>query len=230
MRRLYLHLPRFPVQRAVRDLPGLRHAPLALVQSHRGEQRVAFVSSAGLRAGVEPGMGLAAARARVPELKSLPFDPEVEARALLALGEALLAWGPAFQPVPPDGLFLDASAAPLCKGAGMPEENLAGRVLSTAEGFGLRGQAVVASRAFPARALARLSRARVQCVLPGEERQRLAPLPLSVLEEVSPREAASLRALGLSTLGEVADLPTASVLARLGAAGGRAQALCRGED
>jgi len=230
MRRLYLHLPRFPVQRAVRDLPGLRHVPLALVQLQRGEQRVAFSSSAGLRAGVQPGMGLAAARAHVPGLETLPFDPAVEARALLALGEALLAWGPAFEPVPPDGLFLDASAAPLCKGGGTPEENLAGRVLSTAQDFGLRGQAVVASRAFPARALARLSGAQVQCVPPGEEAQRLAPLPLSVLEEVAAREVAAFRALGLCTLGEVARLPTPAVLARLGAAGGRAQALCRGED
>ena len=113
MRRLYLHLPRFPVQRVVRELPGLRHVPLALVEARRGEQRVAFTSSAGLRAGVQPGMGLASARAAVPGLKIFPFDPAVEALALRALGEALLAWCPAFEPAPPDGLFLDASAAPL---------------------------------------------------------------------------------------------------------------------
>jgi protein ImuB len=231
MRRLYLHLPRFPVQCAVRDLPELRHAPLILAEESRGQQRVAFASSAALKAGIRPGMGVTAARAVLPAVGVRRFDAEGSARALRSLGETLLALGPAFEVLPPDGLFLDASAAPLCRGPGAPEQNLLERVLALCAEWGLLGQGVVASHAFTARALARHRPVRLQCVAPDGGAAALAALPLQVLEEAAAlRAVAALSALGLSTLGEVAALPTASVVARLGAEGLRAQGLCRGED
>ncbi len=45
MRVGYLHLPRFPVQRKVLEVPELSGKPVALVEESRGQRRVAFAST-----------------------------------------------------------------------------------------------------------------------------------------------------------------------------------------
>lgn len=222
MRRAYLHFTRFPVQRRVLELPELAGRPFALVEEVRGQRRVAFASTTALKAGVRPGMTLTAATALEPVLRHFPYRPEDEARALTALGEALMALAPGFQLSPPDGLWLDAGAAHLVGG----EARLVAQVLERCAELGYRGHAVVASEAFTSRALARHGARRVEVVPEGEAARALAPLPLVALEG----EGTAFSALGLSTLGEVAALPPASVAARGGVAGARVHARCRGED
>jgi protein ImuB len=223
MRRAYLHFTRFPVQRKVVESPELAGRPFALVEEVRGQRRVAFASTTALKAGVRQGMTLTAATALEPGLQHFPYRPEHEARALTALGEALLCLAPGFQLSAPDGLWLDAGAAHLAGG----EEGLCARLLDVCAGLGYRAHAVVASEAFTSRAVARHGARRVEVILPGESGRALAPLPLAALEGP---EGASFSSLGLSTLGEVAALPAAAVTARGGAAGARAHARCRGED
>ncbi|AEI67506.1 Y-family DNA polymerase [Corallococcus macrosporus] len=223
MRRAYLHLTRFPVQRRVVESPELSGRPFALVEAVRGQRRVAFASTSALKAGVRPGMTLTAATALEPGLRHFDYRPEDEQRALTALGEALLPLAPGFQLRAPDGLWLDAGAAHLCGG----EDGLGARVLAVCAELGYRAHVVVASEAFTARAVARHGARRVEVVAPGDSARALAPLPLSALEG---REGAAFSALGLTTLGEVAALPAGAVAARGGAAGARAHAWCRGED
>jgi len=230
LRVAFLHLPRFPVQRRRplpdRPAPPKADPPLALVQAVRGVQRVAFASASASAEGVRTGMALTAARALVPALVDLPFDPAEEARALASVAEGLLVLAPAYMPSPPDGLWLDASAAPLFGG----EEGLLDRALSHLQSAGLRARGAVASELFTARALARFGGARVTVVPRGRSTASLAPLPLQALEEVESGVHASLAAFGLRTLGEVARLVPAQVGARLGARGLRAVTLARGED
>jgi len=223
MRRAYLHFTRFPVQRKVLEVPELAGRPFALVEEVRGQRRVTFASTTALKAGVRPGMTLTAATALEPVLRHFPYRPEDEARALTALGEALMALAPGFQRSPPDGLWLDAGAAHLVGG----EQGLGARALELCAALGYRAHAVVASEAFTSRALARYGARRVEVVPPGEAARALAPLPLAALEG---DEAAAFSALGLTTLGEVAALPAAAVAARGGAAGARVHARCQGED
>lgn len=223
MRRAYLHLTRFPVQRRVVESPELAGRPFALVEAVRGQRRVAFASTSALKAGVRPGMTLTAATALEPGLRHFDYRPEDELRALTALGEALLPLAPGFQPCAPDGLWLDAGAAHLCDG----EEGLGARMLSLCAELGYRARVVVASEAFTSRAVARHGARRVEVVAPGDSARALAPLPLSALEG---REGGAFSALGLTTLGEVAALPAGAVAARSGAAGARSHARCRGED
>ncbi|MCP3100440.1 DNA polymerase Y family protein [Myxococcus sp. K15C18031901] len=223
MRRAYLHFTRFPVQRRVIESPELAGRPFALVEESRGQRRVVAASTSALKAGLRPGMTVTAATALLPELRHFPYRPEEEARALLALGEALLSLGPGFQLAAPDGLWLDAGAAHLSGG----EPGLCARALELCAGLGYRAHAVVASEAFTARALARYGARRVEVVAPGASARALAPLPLAALEGGL---GAGFSALGLTTLGEVAALPAGAVVARGGAEGARAHALCRGED
>src|SRR5688572_15116855 len=107
MRLGYVHLPRFGVQRKVTSTPTLGGKPIALMEELGGIQRVGSAAGAALRAGVHPGMTLSAARARIPGLIDFLNTPEEDQRALVSLGESLLAWSPAFEIAPPDGLFVD---------------------------------------------------------------------------------------------------------------------------
>lgn len=227
MRLAYLHLPRFPVQRRVLAAPAhLQGQPFVLVEEVRGQRRVAFASGAALRAGVRAGATLTAASALVAGLTHLPHRPAEEEAALLSLGEALLALAPAFQVDAPEGLWLDASAAPLCGGEG----GWLSRVLALAAGQGWRGRVAVADDPLTARALARHGAVRGQVVPPGGAEVALAPLPLQALEGAEPAVLEGFRALGLATLGEVAALPAAAVAARGGAPALRAHRAARGEE
>src|SRR5689334_20340190 len=122
MRLVYVHLARFPVQRRVVEMPSLAGKPFALIEESRGQRRVAFASGAALKEGVRPGMTLTAACALLPSLAYFPYQAQDDVAALSSLGEALIAVAPAFQLSAPDGMWLDASAAHLCKGeAGLCE-------------------------------------------------------------------------------------------------------------
>src|SRR5687768_14359250 len=118
MRLGYLHLPRFPVQRRVHETPSLSAKPLVLWADERGVQRVIFASSTARKAGARPGQTVASAAALVAGRHRLPYFPIDEAHALSSLGEALMVLTPGFQIDPPEGLWLDASAASLKGGEG----------------------------------------------------------------------------------------------------------------
>lgn len=208
------------------ETPSLAQKPVALVENARGHLRVAFASSAALKAGVRVGMTRTAACALIPELPCFDYVPEQERAALVSLGEALLQCGPQFQICAPDGLFVDAAAAHLFGG----EAGLAQKLIDVCQAHGYRAKVAIADEAFTARALARHGEKRTRCIPPGQSAQALAPLPLSALADVEAALVAPLRSLGLSTLGEVAALPPGATVARLGAEGLRGHRLCRGED
>ncbi len=226
MRLAHLHLTRFPVQRRVRETPSLAGLPFVLHEEVRGHRRVAFASTAALRVGVRPGLTLTAAQALCPVLIHFPYAPAEETHALISLGEALLSIAPAFQLSAPEGLWLDASAAPLCGG----EEGLAQRALELCAAHGYRARCVVADSPFTARALARYGEVRTRVVQERMAASALAPLPLKALEGPEADAVEAFAGLGLTTLGEVATLPVGAVVARLGNGGLRAHRLCRGED
>ena len=221
----YVHLPRFPVQRRVLEEPALSGRPLALVHEERQALRVVFASAAAQSAGIRTGMTLSAARALLPALHDVRYDLRAEQQALSSLAEGLLRFAPAFMPSAPDGLWLDASAASLFGG----EAGLARRLMDQARSAGFRARLVLASQLFTARALARYGSEACTAVEEGSAAAGLAILPLQALEE-APEVVASLRALGLTTLGELAALAPNRAMSWAGAAGLRAQRLARGED
>ena len=226
MRLGYLHLPLFPVQRRVLQTPALAGTPFALVAEERGAQRVVFASPAALEAGVQPGQTLSAASVLVPSLPHALHRPGEDHEALLAFAEATLSLAPAFQLDAPEGLWLDASAAPLCRS----EEAWADRLLALAASLGLAARVTVASECFTAQALARHSGRVCEVVPEGMSAERLGALPLRALSPEAPRAVASWRALGLSCLREIAAIPVAALLSRGGEEAQRAHALASGAD
>jgi len=148
---VYVHLPRFPVQRRVLEEPGLAAQPLALVHETKGALRVAFASGTAQRDGVRAGMTLTAARALLPALRDAPYDAAAEMQALSSVAEGFLRFTPAFMLSAPDGVWLDASAGSLFGG----EAGLVEKVDAQARAAGYRARVVLASELFTARALAR---------------------------------------------------------------------------
>jgi protein ImuB len=226
-----VHLPRFLIQRRLREDARLAHRPVAIVRDKDEARLVTAASQKALMAGVRLGTTAPSAKALCPGLVLLPDDPAGDVRALEALGEAALAASPHVELCGPLGLFCDTSAAPLFAGkaAGQAggEAGLVQVLLDRARALGYRAQVVLADNKFTAMTLAvhRPSPA----VVTGPAREALAPLPLSAL----PSSAAlsfSLSAMGLLTLGQFAALPPAGVLARFGEEGALLQRLARGED
>lgn len=227
MRLAYLFLPRFPLQRRVNETPSLAGRPVLLFADERGTQRVRFASGAALKRGLRPGQAVAAASALEPAVVRLPFEPQREAAALHSLGETLLPLAPGFQVDAPEGLWLDASATKLSGG----EARWAERVLAACRAQGLKARCVVGSERFTTQALARW-RGDSLAVVPPRGGVDLPGLPLVALEDgwLGPGAAGPFRALGLSTLGELAGLPAGALVARFGSLGLTAARLCRGED
>jgi protein ImuB len=226
MRLLYVHLKRFPIQRKIIEMPSLAGKPVVFVQEVKAQKKIAFASSTALSAGIYPGMSLTAATALVGSVHPYPYSAEVERAALMSLAESLLSIAPAFQLSVPDGLWLDASAARLYGG----EESLLQRALEVCAAQGFRASAVIASEVFTARALARHGRRVNQVILPRSGALALEAVALDALQEEDESAVDALRSLGLSTLGEVASVPPAALLARMGALGLHLHRLCRGED
>ncbi|MBX7100786.1 MAG: DNA polymerase Y family protein, partial [Myxococcaceae bacterium] len=227
MRLGYLALPRFPVQRRVREQPQLKGRALVLAREHQGVRWVEHASGAALAAAIRPGMTVARASSRLPGLLTLPYSPADEAQAVLALGEALLTLAPGFQLDAPRGLWLDASAAAL-KGGERPWLQA---VVEACAALGRQGQAAVASERFTAQVAA--GRSALEVVAPGGGAAALAFTPLEALSltgRVDAVQVGALRSLGLATLGELAALPSGAVAARYGAAGVEAARLARGDD
>ena len=81
-RYLALFFPWLPAERLCRTAPRPPDAPLVFAEKQRGALRLASVDRAAQAAGLTPGMPLADARARVPELAALDRDHQAEARLL----------------------------------------------------------------------------------------------------------------------------------------------------
>ena len=100
-----MFLPFLPSERIKRKKPP--DAPFALVEKQRGSVRLVAVDQAALALGLTPGLPLADARARVPDLIVFDHDPGGDAALLDWLAEACDRYTPMVTTDPPSGLVLD---------------------------------------------------------------------------------------------------------------------------
>jgi protein ImuB len=214
-------VPGFAAAALVRQDPALRGHPVAALVGTAVRTVVAVTPEAAAR-GVRPGMSATEAAMWAPVLLGRLRDPEAERAAAGALLDAAWTTSPRVEVVEPGCLCLDLAGL---RGDGRElGEELAARVeavgLPVRVGVGAtRAVARLAARAVPG----------VTVVPAGTERAFLASRPLELLEP-PPDLAAALERWGVRTLGALAALPPAALLARLGPAAVALRALAVGAD
>jgi protein ImuB len=212
-RYLALWLPFLPTER-LRSRRGSaapdNEAPFALVEKQKNAQSLCALNAAALRAGLVPGLSLADARARLPQLAVAEIDRPADAQILARLAARCERYTPLTALDEPHGLVLDVTGCAHLFGG---EQGLFACVLQDIDQQGFSVRAAVAGTPDCARALARFSAGGV--FLPEDQRAAVARLSLAALEMDDERLQA-LRRAGLKTLGDVAARSSRLFAARFG--------------
>ncbi|MGH9247065.1 MAG: DNA polymerase Y family protein [Acidimicrobiales bacterium] len=205
--------------------------------------RVVAASPAARAEGVAPGMRRREAQTRCPALAVLDHDPARDTRAFEPVVAALEALTPRIEISEPGRCCFPTRGPSRYFGG---DEALAARARARAASAappGTRIDVGVADGRFPATVAARQAASTGAVtplvVPPRASPEFLAPLPRALLTAVldpdtDPRPLADLLdvlgRLGLRTLGDLAALPAADVVARFGALGVAAHRLASGDD
>jgi protein ImuB len=178
--------------------------PFALIEKVRGAKRIMALDAAALALGLAPGMMLADARARVPELATLPHDPQADAALLAWLAQGCMRYSPMVALDPHSGLVLDITGC--THFFAQKEAGLAADLNQRFSHLGLSARVACADTPDAACALAEF----------GGDALNLKALPITSLRVPAATHTALHRA-GLSTLGDLASRPRAPLAARFGA-------------
>ena len=244
-----LLIPRIALLGALGERRALLSEPIALAPEAGREQRVGEASAAAEAFGVAPGMGLGEALTRCPELRLVPPDPE-RVRALWAQAlDRLEGIGAGVESDRPGAAFFCADGLRRVHGGHLEDVLAATRrsfrrppsplaaSLRVGAGPSRFVAYVAATRARPGRRRGEgqdaAPRARLEVVVPARSaRTFLAPMPVSLLRSRPELDwmCDLLERLGIRTLGELADLPSAAVAERFGHPGLLALDLAQGRD
>jgi len=211
-----------------RDRPELRGRPV-IVGGH-ARRGVVLAASYEVRPfGVRSAIPMARALMLAPSAVVVPprFSAYVEAsEQVFAIFER---YTPLIEPLSLDEAFLDVTASRSLFGAPV---DLARRLREEIfQELQLPASAGIASNKFVAKIASDLAKPNGQReVRPDETRTFLAALPVSRLWGVGPKLDATLRGLGLRTVGDLAARDADWLVARLGDVGAHLAALARGED
>ncbi|WP_112383934.1 Y-family DNA polymerase [Sphingomonas carotinifaciens] len=211
-RYLALHFPWVSIERLRGCRPhlfvGRDEAPVAFVETLGNAVRLAALDRTATSLGLRPGLTLADARARVPELEVFPHDPHADLEWLERLADGCARYTPSIALDPPHGLILDIAG---CTHAFEGERRLA---LDVEERMARRG--ILVRHAFgdtpeAARALARHAGGPAP-----DEARAIRRLPVAALE-LDDDTTAALVAAGLKLVGDVMARPLSAIAARFGA-------------
>ncbi len=222
-------VPLFPLAARLRSEPELIQEALAILAGNGSAARIVAATRLARRAGIRPGLTLSQARARLPKLIARPRDAECERAAQ----EALLDVSESFSPRVEDGgeglAYLDADGLDRHHPGDSPEEEL-GRalMLELEQRAGLPVRVGIAASKLAARVAAGQPHSPT-VVAAGEEAAFLAPLPLTQLTPQA-KTLSLLEGWGIRSAGDLARLPRAEVISRLGSAGQELQAIACGID
>ncbi|MDQ1192940.1 protein ImuB [Brevundimonas vesicularis] len=182
-----------------------------LVEKVKGALRLAASNRQALEIGLSPGMTLADARARAPDIRVVVHRPEADAALLKRV---LLDFG-RFTPMAAtdglDGMALDVTGCAHLFGG---EMGMMQAVEARSRRVGLSVRLAMAGTPEAARALARFGSGGIY--EGANQRQALRRLPVAALE-LSDKETQALSRAGLKTLAHLDDRPTAPIAARFGA-------------
>ncbi len=207
-----LELPSLPLQLVERA--GATREPLVISEGPAQRPLVACANEAARHAGVREGQAVAAAKALAGELRVVPRDEKAEREAL----EGLAAWAGQFTPmvsVDGQGIVLEIEASlRLFEG----HAKLTGAIRRGLRELGLHATLGIAPTPLAARVFARAEARGLQvrsCVSAGELRERLADLPLFLLDWPA-KTLAHLTDLGVLRLRDMLALPAEGIAKRFG--------------
>ncbi len=188
--------------------------PLVLWETDRGTERVARVNPAAGALGLVPGMRLADARAREPDLEARPLAASADQAAL----ERLAAWCERYSPWVArdgeDGIRLDVTGVAHLFGG---EAALLAGLEARLGDFGLTARAAIADTPGAAWALARHGDPLARLAGEGGTRAAIAALPVAALR-LPAETVEDLLQLGLARVEPLTQMPSAALAARFGPA------------
>jgi protein ImuB len=206
-RHLALHFPWLPAERLIKTRAALPDTPFAIVEKQKGALRLAAVSQSAHLLGLMPGLPLADARARVPELPAFDADPTADLAWLERLADGCLRYTPRVMAAPPQGLILDIAGCHHLYGADLPE---AEQWLATDLERRLRDTGLTVRLAFSPS-----SDAAMALAVHGLEEGAVQRLPVTALDcEAGIHHA--LRRAGLTHIGHLASRPRTVLASRFG--------------
>lgn len=159
-----------------------------------------MLSRKAAKLGLQPGLMLAEARARVPGLAVQAHDPQADAALLGKVVKLCGRYTPSVAPHPPLETILDITGCAHLHGG---EEALQADLIVRIRNIGLTAQSALATTPDAARALARFG---------GND---IHALPIAALKVESETRQA-LRRAGFRRIGDLAELPRAPLAARFG--------------
>lgn len=183
--------------------------PLALIEKQGSAIRLVACDEGALQLGLSPGMTLADARARVPDLRVAERDSAEDEAWLRRIADGCDRFTPMVAPAPPDLLMLDITGCAHLFGG---EDALLAAVEDAMGQWASRWRPALADTPEAARALARFGGP-----LSKDEIDALLRLPVAALELDSDAETA-LRRAGFKRLGDLAGHDHAALAARFGKA------------
>ncbi|HWN89885.1 MAG TPA: DNA polymerase IV [Verrucomicrobiae bacterium] len=212
-----------------RDRPELHGLPVIVGADPRGRGVVSAASYEARRFGVHSAMPISRAFRLCPEGAFLPVDMDKYARVSAEVMAILAEFTPLVEPLSIDEAFLDVTASGALWGDGAA----IGRQikLKIRSRVSLTASVGVAANKFVAKVASELEKPDgLVVVAPGEEGDFLSPLPVGRLWGVGKVAGAELQAMGILTIGQLAQTPAAHLKARFGPHGPDLLQLARGLD
>ena len=200
-RYLAIWFPFLSADRLRRQSPPEPGQPFVFTEKVKGALRLTAVDRQAQALGLPPGLTLADARARVPQLLAFDCDLHADRLWLERIAGSCLRYTPMVALDPPDGLILDIGGCAHLFGG---EDGLVADVERRCAALGMAVRIALAGSSAAARALARHGRT--------NDVRRLSVAAL----ELEPEAAEGLVRAGLKTVGDMAVRPMAGLAARFG--------------
>lgn len=226
---LHADLDAFYASVEVLDDPRLAGLPVIVGGDPGSRGVVSAASYEARRFGVHSAMPLQTARRLCPDGVFLPGRPERYRELSDQVMRIFASFTPQVEPISLDEAFLDVTASAAAFGDG---EAIARRIKERVrDEAGLAVSVGVASNKLCAKVASDLRKPDALVVVPvGGEAAFLAPLPIRRLWGVGPAAAESLRDFGVTTIGQLAALPDATLRRRFGKHGIALAERARGID
>jgi len=216
-----------------RERPALRGRPVVVGADPKGGKGRGVVSTCSYEArefGIHSAMPISEAWRRCPDAVYLPVNGELYARESRRIRAILGSFTPDVEPVSIDEAFLDVTHSLHLFARTKRElaERIQRRVYDDTQ---LTCSIGVAPAKMVAKIASDLEKPRgIVVVEPEEVEAFLRPLPVGRLWGVGAKTRAALEALGVRTIGDLADLPEDELSRRFGKHGGHLWKLAHGID